>query len=901
MTRLGEFGYRLILMAFPVAFRERHGQAMLEQFGSQREALRGRPFAVVGLWVRAILDGVRHGIGERIESRQRQLRVSRDASPFARREGRTGGQWAADLRYALRSLRRQPAFTLTAVATLTLGIGANAAVFALAWHTSFRPLPYPDPDRLIRIFESSAAQPLAEVSPASLLAWVQRAKSIESIGDFGRSRVIFPLDDNGELARYQSLSPGVFAALGVQPILGRTVVTDAERQSDEVLISFEYWQRRFGGDTGVINRLHHFADVADSPERIIGVMPPGFKFLDEADIWAVNPSHPRGPIGARFRSVRQYTPVARVRPGHTIAEATAELAQISADLSKEFPDTHAGWMPRVLTLHESVVGKFGLMATLLVGASAAVFLIACTNVAGLLVMRAAGRKHEVQLRLALGGSRWRIVRLWLFEGLAVSTVSLAAGILVARWLTRALSAAAPASLPRLEQVTISWPTIVVGATGALGFIIVYALAPLAAGVLGSKGTMLLGASASRTVAGGGRGRGLLLGAQATLAAVLLTGTVLLTSSLQQLRDEPLGFDPSGVVAVRLSPHYPGTRRPWAQSAEYGRLLEERLKAHPAVVDAGVSTAVPLDDHAEPSLYTVPGDPSERRWGAIELAASPGFASTLGLSLTEGRWFTDSDAFSADVLTTSDKSDQVAVITESMARSIWPGESPLGKRLISVAGDPHPKRIVGVVRDLKFYGANEVPTFRMFLPWRQRPGAGTLALLVKTTGDPRALAADVGTIARQLRPNTGVQPARSLDDLYRASSADTGFAATLVGGFSALAVLLTGVGVFGLVGYSIAARRRELAVRMALGAGRGRISAVAAAAGFMPVLIGTGIGLVAALSCVRYVRGLLFEVNPLSPAHYVIAGAVLLTVAAAASAAPLRRLLKIDPAESLRSE
>jgi ABC-type antimicrobial peptide transport system permease subunit len=224
----------------------------------------------------------------------------------------------------------------------------------------------------------------------------------------------------------------------------------------------------------------------------------------------------------------------------------------------------------------------------------------------------------------------------------------------------------------------------------------------------------------------------------------------------------------------------------------------------------------------------------------------------------------------------------------MARTLWPGQSAVGQRLLSLNGDPRAKRVVGVVKDFRFLGPNEVPTC-------------TLAILVKTAGDPRALAAGVGAVAKELRPSTGLHTSTTLEDLYRASSADTRFAASLVGGFSLLALVLTAVGVFGVVGYSIATRRRELAVRMALGAGRAHISTTAAASGFMPVVIGTGVGLIAALGCVRFVRGLLFEVNPLAPTHYIIAGVVLLGVAALASVAPLRRLLAIDPAESLRSE
>ena len=905
MTRFGDACYRVILRIFPRAFRTHHGEGMLDQFRAQGDSLRGRPIAIAGLWTRALIDGIRHGIAQRFEERDRR-RHETASMPADMNLLRFVGDWTGDLRKSVRALRRQPAFTLTAIATLTLGIGANAAVFALAWHTSFRPLPYPAPDGLIRVFESNPAQnqPLSDLSPASLQAWARQARALEAVGDFGPSRIIFPLDDNGELARYQSLSPGALAALGVRPILGRIVLTDAERQPDEVLISYEYWQRRFGGDPNVINRLHHFADVADDPERIIGVMPPGFQYLSAADIWAINPSYEmRGTIGRNYRATRQDSMLARIRPGHNLVEVRAELETISADLARQFPDTHAGWTPVVRTLHETVVGRFSIIAQLLVAAAGAVFFIACTNIAGLLVMRAAGRSQEVGLRLALGGTRWRVVRLWVLEGLVVSVVSLVAGIAAARWLIKVLASVAPARLPRLDQVTISWPVILVGAVGAIGFVLVYALAPLASGVMKTNRALKSG-EGLRTVSGGGRWRAVLLGTQAALAVILLSGAVLLTAALQRLHETPLGFNPKGVLTMRVTPHYPGNRRPWAEAAEYGRMLEERLKAHPGVLQAAVTTEVPLDDIRIPAVFRVDGDIRQQPWSAIEHSASPGYLKTIELALVDGRWFTEDDAFTADQLNFGAKvgyADQAAVITESMARTLWPGQSAVGRRLLSLGGDPRAKRVVGVVSDLKFLGANEVPTFRLFVPWRQQPGGGTIKILVKTAGDPAALAAGVGAIAKELRPSTGLHAARTLEDLYRASSADTDFAARLVGGFSLLALLLTGVGVFGVVGYSIATRRRELAVRMALGAGRAHISTTAAASGFMPVLVGTGVGLVAALSCVRFVRGLLFEVNPLSPTHYVIAGTLLLVVAAMASAAPLRRLLLIDPAESLRSE
>jgi hypothetical protein len=289
------------------------------------------------------------------------------------------------------------------------------------------------------------------------------------------------------------------------------------------------------------------------------------------------------------------------------------------------------------------------MARLLVAAAAAVFFIACTNIAGLLLMRAAGRSQEVRLRLALGGTRWRVVRLWLLEGLVVSAISLVAGIAVARWLVKVLAVLAPASLPRLDQITISWPVILVGALGAIGFIVVYALAPLAAGVMNASRTALKSGEGMRTVSGGDRWRAILLGTQAALAVVLLCGAVLLAAALQRLHDTPLGFDPGGVLTMRVTPHYPGTRRPWAEAAEYGRMLEERLKAYPGVLQAAITTGVPLDDIRIPAVFKVDGDIREQPWGAIEHSASPGYLKTIGLALVDGRWFTEDDAFSAEQL------------------------------------------------------------------------------------------------------------------------------------------------------------------------------------------------------------------------------------------------------------
>ncbi len=895
--------YRLVLRAFPRGFRQRHAGAMAEQFTAQRRAVAGRPAAISMLWVRAVVDGVRHGLAQRFESDRRPRRSAVASDPGMKRSSGWLFDWTGDFRKVVRGLSRQPAFAMAAVVTLTLGIGANAAVFALAWHTSFQPLPYGAPEQLVQIFEVNTAMPgrLSEVSPASLRAWAERVEAFEAVGTFGRSRVIFPADDNGAMARYQSLSPGVFSALGVRPLLGRIVLTDAERKPDDVLISYEYWQRRFGGDPGVIDRLHRFADVGDNPKRIIGIMPPGFMFLDRTDIWAINESYSQGTIGRSYRSLRQDSVLARVRPDRTKAEAAAEVARVSADLAAEFPDTHAGWTPVVVTLQETVVGKYRAIALLLVAAACAVFLVACTNVAGLLVMRAANRRHEVSLRLALGASRWRVIRLWLFEGLVVAALSLGAGILAARWLVGVLVAIAPASVPRLDQVVVSWPMVVLGAMAALAFVVVYAAAPLATGVLTSGRVTTRWTNGTRTVAAGGRGRAVLLAAQAGLAVVLLTGAVLLSTSLQHLYEEPLGFNPSGVLSVRLSPYYAGNRRPWALSAELGRALEERLVQHPAISHAAVATTIPLEDVSGDQVFRIEGDPSGRHWGAIQQSASPGYLDTLGLTLVEGRWFTSADAFPTERLIAGDRNDQLAVITDTMARTLWPNESAVGKRLISVVGDPNAKRIVGVVGDLKFQGADQPASFRMFVSWNQQPGGSTIAVFVKTTGDPHQLAADVAAIVREIRPGTGVHAARTLDELFQASAADTRFAASLVAGFSVLALLLTAVGVFGLVGYSIAERRRELAVRLALGARRANISATAAASGLMPVLIGAGCGLLAAFGAVRAIQGLLFGVNPLSPLHYLLAGSVLLGVAGLGALAPLRRLLAIEPAEALRIE
>jgi predicted permease len=511
------------------------------------------------------------------------------------------------------------------------------------------------------------------------------------------------------------------------------------------------------------------------------------------------------------------------------------------------------------------------------------------------------------MRRALGASRWRIARLWLAEGVLIALASLAVGLTTAYWVAEALRAVAPSSLPRLDQLALSGPAIGLCAAGAAAVALTYALVPLiwTGGFAHGARRDLLAHANSRLVNSGRHGRAVLLAGQAGLAAILLTYAVLFSSALERLHSEPLGFDPAGVLTVRLSPPYAGHRDPWPDAAEYGRQLEERLRQQPGVLQAAVATAIPLDEGIDPigdpqdsGFFVVRGDPTETVWSAIWHSASAGYLETVGLTLTAGRWFDDSDAFTPAELSLRTRREFVAVVTESMARTLWPDGSAVGQRLVGVFGGGH--RVVGVIRDLKFRGADEPADFRILVPWSELPHV-TPAVLVKTSGDPRDLAAMVSTIARDLRPGTGVQPARTLEELYRASTADTRFATTLVGGFSALAVLLTGVGVFGLVGYAVAARRRELAVRLALGASRRGLAVTIGGSGLRPVLVGTVLGLLAAAGGVRFLRGLLFEVDPLAPGYYLLAGGLLLLVGGAASTAPLRRLLAIDPAETLRSE
>jgi predicted permease len=670
----------------------------------------------------AVEDLVADGWSREAAEREARLRLGNARAWRESAVDAWGWRWlhdvTGDLRVATRSLLRQPLFTATSTVSLALGLGANAAVFALAWHTSFGPLPFPDSPRLIRIFESNvgSGRPLTEVSPASTVAWATESTTIDALGIFGGSHLIFPEDDNGEPARYQSLSPGVLAALGTRPILGRIVLTDAERQPDEVLISYEYWQRRFGGDPGVINRLHHFADVASVPDRIIGVMPPGFRFLEPADIWAINPN-PRPPIGRGYRSSRQNSVLARVRAGHTIAEATAEIARISENLARDFPDTHAGWTPVVRSLHETVVGDFSTVALLMVTAAGTVFLIGCANVAGLLLMRSISRRRELDMRHALGASRWRIVRLWLCEGVMIATASLTIGLTAASWVINGLSALAPASLPRIDEVTLSPPALLIGVVGFVGIVAVYALAPTLSPFMWSRA----GSSGgwSRAVTPSTRGRNVLLAAQASFATVLFAGTVLFTAALLRLNAEPLGFDPSGVLSARIHASFAPNRRPWSEAAEYGRQLEEQVRSQPGVVAAALATAVPFEAPYEPLVYRVDGDPTDTRWNIVAEAASTGYLATLGLTLVEGHWFADQDAFTPEQLTNRSKpgADYSGVVTEATARALWPRESALNKRLIG-GGLGAPIRIVGVVRDLKLAGADEVPVFRLFLPWRQ---------------------------------------------------------------------------------------------------------------------------------------------------------------------------------------
>jgi putative ABC transport system permease protein len=822
------------------------------------------------------------------------------------------GLWQ-DLRYAARSLARNPAFAGFVVVTLALGIGASTAIFSVAYGVALRPLPYPEPERLVRIHEARPADGRLEheVSIGTFHAWREGAPSIASAALFSKPGTRFLVGADAIPLAVMSVSPSFFDVLGVPPLLGTGFRPEREYTrftgETEAVLSFGAWQRLFGGHADVAGQSLTFAGLGgDHAVRIVGVMPAGFAFAEPADLWV--PSITVEDATARLmRQWRYNRAVARIQPGVPIARVRAEVIAISSRLGEDYPDTNGGWTASVEPLHAAVIGSFAASTWLLLATVGVVLLVACVNVGGLFLSRAVAREQETAVRVALGAGSARLIRLWLIEATLLSLAGAAVGLLLAWAGVGALIAAAPPGIPRLDSIAIDRPVLAVASAATLLALFGCALAPLGALrrralTTGSKGGPTgAGAPPRQTL------RVALIVAQCAGAAALVILAAMLTRSLQNLTTVDLGWTPDGVLSLRASPPMPPElRRPWARFVDWSDQLIARLESLPDITRAAITTQIPLSTETSPATLARGRGRAEggtERWTIVKHNVSDGYFDAMGIRLLSGRTFDARDRFTPEQLVDWGARSRPgsAIVTARTALALWPGEAAEGQRLwLPDIDNVEWRDVVGVVEDIDFAAIGETEGFHVFVPWTQMP-TGNPRLIVKGTGSGAALAPDVRAVVQEVAPGTRVDQVVALEDLAARATAQPRFTSRVVALFGLLALALAAVGVHGTLAYLVGARTREMGIRLALGAPPGALLRRTLMSACVPALIGGIAGIGVAVLVARVSSAMLFEVSVLDLPSILAGSAVLLCVALGAALGPARRAARVDPVVALRAE
>jgi putative ABC transport system permease protein len=794
-----------------------------------------------------------------------------------------------DLRYAVRTLLKSPGFTLVAVLTLALGIGASTAIFSVVNGVMLKPLPYDAPDRLVVVWESKGGAAHNVVNPGNYLDWRARARSFSEMALFSWSGLTFA-GDHPERVEGLSVTADLFGVLGVRPLIGRVFLpADADSGGPRaVVLSYELWARQFGADSGIVGRS---VAVVGGSARVVGVMPPGFRPLWHEDYWEPF----RFNAFARSHRGRYAVVVARLKDGVTVPQAQAEMTVIARGLERDYPDFDTDWGATVLSLTDQVVGKARQPLLVLLGAVLVVLLIACANVGNLLLVRAASRERETAVRTALGASGVRMLRLWLIECLVLTGSGALAGALLASWGVALLKMLAPDSVPRLGDVGLDGRVLAFTAGVAVASGVLLALAT--SGRLAAREAAgALRAADGRATAGraAGRFRGALVTSQVALALVLLVGAGLLVRSVARLLAVQPGFDPSHVVTIHLALEGQAYGQPARQAAFWDGLLE-RLRSRPGTEAAGVTTFLPLAGPGAATGFTVVGQPPPAP-GQGPVAdiriADPDFFRAMRIPLRRGRLFGRED---------SPGSAEAAVVNEALARRTWPGQDPIGKRLRVAWTHPDAEvTVVGVVGDVLDRGLDAAVRPTLYYALDQEPSS-EMNVVLRTTATPAALAGELRAAVHALDAQVPVGMPATMDETVAASTADRRFPMELLALFAALAVVLAAVGIYGVLAYTVRLRTREIGVRLALGAAPGGLVGMIIRSGLPYVLAGVGIGTVGAFATASVLRGLLFGVSTADPVTYAGVAALLIAVALLASWLPARRAAKVDPVVALRSE
>jgi putative ABC transport system permease protein len=800
-----------------------------------------------------------------------------------------------DLRYAVRMLAKSPAFSLIAILTLGLAIGANSAIFSVVDAVVLRPLPYQHSEQLVRIFGTQPQLALAPTSPANFLEWKEENQVFERIGTYVGQGFNLLGGDKPERVIGARVSADVLPLLGVQPALGRlfTNEEDQEGRGQVVILSHEFWRSRFGGDASTVRQT---ITLNDQPYTVIGVMPPGFAFpTTRTQVWvpvAFNAAE------RKTRDTNFINVVARLKPGLSIEQASANMNTIAQRQVERYPKTNTGIGVKVVSLHEQTVGDVRPMLIVLLGAVAFVLLIACANIANLLLARAAARQREMAIRGALGASRSRVVRLLLTESIVLAVVGGAVGLLLAIWSLDLLVSLKPANLPRLAEIgvnrTVFLFTLAVSVLTGLLFGVAPALQVSKMDLNeGLKESSRGGTDSPRRQ----RMRALLVVCEVALSLVLLVGAGLMIRSFSRLLAVDPGFKADHVLTAFVSLPVSKYPKREEQTAFFDRLLE-RLRNVPGVSAAGVVTDIPLYGGSSTG-FDVEGRPEAapgtRAMTDYRLINSDYF-SAMGIKLVKGRAFSRYDTEAAP---------GVVIINQTMAARYFVGEDPIGRRL-DLSGNPKDLReIVGVVADVRNYGVDAEVKPEVYVPFLQSaPGylsgvVSAMTIVVRSAIEPTALATALREQVQALDKDQPVSEIRTMEWYLADSMAQRRFNMLLLGAFAGLALVLAGVGIYGVIAYTVAQRTHEMGIRIALGARGGDILKLIFTHSMLTTVAGIVIGLAAAFGLTRLLQNLLYQVTATDPLVFASIPLLLLVVAMLATYIPARRAMKVNPITALR--
>ena len=805
-----------------------------------------------------------------------------------------------DLRYAIRTLGKSRGLAAVAVIALALGIGANTAIFSVVNAAMIRPLPFKDPDRLVMVWEHNRNRNRAQnvVNPANYMDWQDQNTVFEGMAVLFDTRYNLTDVDDPEEIPAQLVTTNFFNLLGVSPALGRAFEKDDEMPDRDsiVILSHALWQRRFGSDPSITGKT---IKLNGNVFTVIGVMPPDFQFFikngsltgNQPELWSPAIFRPSD----RRRSGRYMTVVARLNPGVTRDQAQAEMNSIGNALEEQYPEFNKGWGVNIVPLREQFFGEIRTALWVLVGAVSFVLLIACANVANLLLARAASRQKEIALRTALGAGRARIIRQLLTESVLLAAVGGVLGLLLAMWGVDLLLALSPKDLPSLKGVGINYQVLGFTLLVSLATGLIFGLVPaLEASRPNLNETLKEGGKGAGSGTRSHRMRDVFVVAEVALALVLLIGSGLMIKSFLRLQSVNPGFSTDNLLTVRLL--LPESKyREDRQRITFFREAVARIGALPGVRSAGAVNFLPFTGPGAATSFIIEGRPAPapgQKPTVDSRVCDPNYFRTMGIPLISGRIFSEKEATEVS---------HVVVINEAMKRNYFPDEDPIGRRItISMSNEPVPSEIIGIVGDVKHAGLDIEPRAMAYWPHPEL-AYSFMTLVARTEGDPMSLASSVQREVQALDKDQPIADVHTMEQLLSASVARARFSTLLLGVFAGVALLLAAVGIYGVMSYSVTQRTHEIGIRMALGASRGDVMGLVVRQGMTLALVGVGLGLGAAYALTRVMSSLLYGVSVTDPVTFIAISLVLTGVALAANLVPARRATRVDPMIALRYE